>query len=168
MGETGDRMDRAGRYVLGLMGDEERERAERDLEIDPAFRNAMMEIAERMHVFDHMPASGQTTGQPAGKASEDGWRLIKEKIDAMPQMRAAPAVESTQPEPQVTFGRRRSDKKHGEIVPQTPAKSVGTGLHSVPGSRVLVLAFCLIAAFALGYVAGVTSAGPPPVAATVP
>ena len=81
MGDTGDRMDRAGRYVLGLMNDEERERAERDLEIDPAFRNAMVEIAERMHVFDHMPAPG--------REPEDHWRLIKEKIDAMPQMRAA-------------------------------------------------------------------------------
>jgi hypothetical protein len=181
MGEQGDRMDRAGRYVLGLMDDEERERAERDLEIDPAFRNAMVEIAERMHVFDRMPAADRTTGQPigrpadqaAGEAPEDGWRLIKEKIDAMPQMRAASAVEPAPPDltqsgPQVTFGRRRSDKKHGEIVPQTPAKSVGTGLHSVPNRRALALAFCLIAAFALGYVAGVTSAGPPPVAATAP
>ncbi len=52
MGDGGDRMDRAGRYVLGLMDDDERERAERDLEIDPAFRDAMMVIAERMHVFD--------------------------------------------------------------------------------------------------------------------
>lgn len=156
-GEQGDRMDRAGRYVLGLMDDEERERAERDLEIDPAFRNAMVEIAERMHVFDRMPAPD--------KAPEDGWRLIKEKITAMPQMRAAPAVEST-PESQVTFGRRRSDKKHGEINPQTPAKSVGTGLHSVPGSRALVLAFCLIAAFALGYVAGITSVPQPPAVVT--
>jgi len=33
VGQEGDRMERAGRYVLGLMGDEERERAERDLEI---------------------------------------------------------------------------------------------------------------------------------------
>ena len=56
LGDRGDRMDRAGRYVLGLMDDAERERAERDLEIDPAFRDAMVEIAERMHVFDHMPA----------------------------------------------------------------------------------------------------------------
>ena len=37
LGDRGDRMDRAGRYVLGLMDDDERERAERDLEIDPAF-----------------------------------------------------------------------------------------------------------------------------------
>ena len=142
-GETGDRMDRAGRYVLGLMDDEERERAERDLEIDPAFRDAMVEIAERMHVFDRMPAPD--------KASADGWRLIKEKITAMPQMRAAKAPE---PEPQVTFGRRRSDRMRSPIVPETSVETVGTGLHSVPGRRAFMLALCLIAAFALGYVTG--------------
>jgi hypothetical protein len=150
LGDRGDRMDRAGRYVLGLMDDDERERAERDLEIDPAFRDAMVEIAERMHVFDHMPAPD--------KAPEDGWRLIKEKITAMPQMRPAPAIEPT-PEPtqsgqQVAFGRRRSDKQRGTIVPEMPAKPMGTGLHSVPSHRALVLALFLIAAFALGYVAG--------------
>jgi hypothetical protein len=149
MGEMGDRMDRAGRYVLGLMDDEERERAERDLEIDPAFRDAMVEVAERMHVFDRMPAPDN--------APEDGWRLIKEKITAMPQMRAAKAVGPIQPEPQVTFGRRRSDRMRSPIVPEIPARTVGTGLHSVPSRRAFVLALCLIAAFALGYVAGVTS-----------
>ena len=69
MGETGDRMDRAGRYVLGLMDDEERERAERDLEIDSAFRDAMVEIAERMHLFDRFPAADETP--------QDHWRLFK-------------------------------------------------------------------------------------------
>ena len=151
LGDRGDRMDRAGRYVLGLMDDDERERAERDLEIDPAFRDAMVEIAERMHVFDHMPAPE--------KALLDGWRVIKERIAAMPQMRPAPAMEQTPPEPaqsgpQVTFGRRRSDKLRGTIVPEAPAKTIGTGLHSVPGRRALVLALFLVAAFALGYAAG--------------
>jgi hypothetical protein len=168
MGETGDRMDRAGRYVLGLMDDEERERAERDLEIDPAFREAMVEIAERMHVFDRSPAPDH----PTDKAPQDGWRLIKERIDAMPQMRSAalePASsEPAEPGPPVTFGRRRSDRMHGAIIPETPPKTIGTGLHSAPSRRALVLALCLIAAFALGYVAGVTSVEPPPAVATAP
>ena len=81
MGDTGDRMDRAGRYVLGLMDDDERERAERDLEIDPAFRDAMVAVAERMHVFDRTPAPDD--------APQDGWRLIQERIATMPQMRPA-------------------------------------------------------------------------------
>ena len=171
LGDRGDRMDRAGRYALGLMDDAERERAERDLEIDPAFRDAMMDIAERMHVFDHMPT-------PRDAAEEDGWRLLKERIAAMPQMRPAPAMESTSPEPsqseltqsgpQATFGRRRSDKLRGTIVPEAPAKTIGTGLHSVPGRRALVLALLLVAAFALGYVAGVTSVETPPAIPTAP
>ena len=37
-----DRMSRAGSYVLGLMDEADRERAERDLEIDPAFRDAVV------------------------------------------------------------------------------------------------------------------------------
>jgi hypothetical protein len=172
MGETGDRMDRAGRYVLGLMGDEERERAERDLEIDPAFRDAMVEIAERMHVFDRLPAPDE----PTDKAPQDGWRLIKERIAAMPQMRPAPEptppepapVELTQTEAPVTFGRRRSDRLRGTIMPEMPSKTIGTGLHSAPGRQALVLALCLIAAFALGYVAGVTSVGSTPSVATAP
>ena len=162
LGDRGDRMDRAGRYVLGLMDDDERERAERDLEIDPAFRDAMVEIAERMHVFDHMPASDKPIAQAAGNTLQDGWRLIKERLAALPQMR--PAIEPIMPEPaqsqpaqsgpQVTFGRRRSDKQRGTIVPEAPAKTIGTGLHSVPGRRALVLALFLAAAFALGYAAG--------------
>jgi hypothetical protein len=156
----GDRMDRAGRYVLGLMDDDERERAERDLEIDPAFRDAMMVIAGRMHIFDRAPDQppGQPTGQPSGKAAQDDWRQIKERIDAMPQMRPAPEAEAKPPEPpsetKVTFGRRRSDRRRDTIVPETPARTIGTGLHSIPGQRGLLLALCLIAAFALGYLAG--------------
>ena len=57
---------------------------------------------------------------------------------------------------------------HGTIMPETPPKPIGTGLHSAPSRRALVLALCLIAAFALGYVAGVTSVGTPSVGATAP
>jgi anti-sigma factor RsiW len=159
MADTGDRMDRAGRYVLGLMDDEERERAERDLETDPALREAMVEIAERMHVFDRAPASGH---EP-----QDQWRSIKERIDAMPQMQRGedvwrPAVggaETSQPQAEkpATFGRRKSDAVKTEIVP-SPVRGVDRiGPHSMPGRRALVLALCLAAAFALGYATGVSS-----------
>lgn len=164
MGEMGDRIDRAERYVLGLMDDEERERAERDLEVDPAFREAMVEMADRMHVFNRAPAAGET--QP------DAWRLVKERIAAMPQMRAAETDWKAQsgrtapdgeapPDKPVAFGRRRSDRLHAMTAPETPPRRVGMGLHSVPGRRALALALALIAAFALGYVAGVLSGGPP-------
>jgi len=59
MASESDRVARAGDYVLGLMNDRDRERAERDLEIDPAFRDTVMRLAERMHVFDR-------TGRPSG------------------------------------------------------------------------------------------------------
>ena len=158
MGDGGNRMDRAGRYVLGLMDDDDRERAERDLEIDPAFRDAVVEIAARMRVFERTPAPE--------KAPQDGWRRIKERIATMPQMRPAP--EPVQPEPQGTFGRRKSDKRRDTIVPEKPARTIGRGLHSVPGRRAFVLACCLIAAFALGYVAGISSAHWPATIATSP
>lgn len=158
MGEMGDRMDRAGRYVLGLMDDEERERAERDLEIDPAFRDAMVEIAGRMHVFDRMPSPGQAGGRPAGSGPQDHWRLIKEKIAAMPQMQAPPPPVPPPAEPTVAapaaFGRRRSDRMRTEFVKATPAKTLGIGLHAIPSNRALAMALWLIAAFVLGYVVG--------------
>ena len=123
----GDRMARAGSYVLGLMDDDERERAERDLEIDPAFRDAMMVIAERMHIFDRAPADRTNL---LARRRTDGWRQIKERIDAMPQMRPAPEPEPVPPEPaelrpQVTFGRRRSDRMRDTIIRRRQPKPSG-------------------------------------------
>jgi len=159
MADTGDRMDRAGRYVLGLMDDDERERAERDLEIDPAFRDAMVEVAERMHVFDRAPTSGH---EP-----QDQWRLVKDRIDAMPQMQrtedvwraAAGGAETSQPplEKPVTFGRRKSDTLKARIDPSSARGVDRIGPHSMPGRRAVVLALCLAAAFGLGYATGVSS-----------
>lgn len=153
MSETGDRMDRAGRYVLGLMDGEERERAERDLEVDQAFRDAMVEVAERMHVFDRMPVPDA--------ASQDGWRLIKQRIEAMPQMQPArpphPAADEPghdMPAKKTNFGRRKSDRLIVPAEPDAPTRVTGMGLHAVPGRRALALALCLVAVFALGYVAG--------------
>jgi anti-sigma-K factor RskA len=155
MTDQGDRMARAGNYVLGLMDDGERERAERDLEIDPSFRDAVVLIAERMHVFDHIAAPG--------KVPDGVWKQIKQRIAEMPQMRAMAT-----PEPPATFGRRRSDARRDTIMPAAP-KVRRIGLHSIPGWRAALLAASLIAAFALGYVAGVSSfAKPPPTAVTEP
>src|SRR5690242_12346885 len=76
MASESDRVARAGDYVLGLMNDRDRERAERDLQIDPAFRDTVMRLAERMHVFDR-----------TGSGDGDRWRLISQRIAEMPQMR---------------------------------------------------------------------------------
>ena len=129
-----DRMKRAANYVLGLMDDDERERAERELEIDPSFRDAVVEIAERMHVFDRIAAPD--------KAPEDGWKRLKDYIAGMPQMRAAAPPESpVAPEPPVTFGRRRSDARRETIAPAAAPKVIadraafGSGPASGDGCR---------------------------------
>lgn len=142
-----DRMTRAGNYVLGVMSDDERERAERDLEIDPGFRDAVVEMAGRMHVFDHIPAADKLPG--------DAWKAIEDRLSAMPQMRAAPA-EPDVPERQAPFGRRRSDVR-GAAAAAAPARFA----LPVPGRWALAVAAGLIAAFALGYVAGRTSLDAP-------
>ncbi|MEW9807158.1 hypothetical protein ABUE31_14290 [Mesorhizobium sp. ZMM04-5] len=155
----GDRMERAQRYVLGLMDDEERERAERDLETDHALREAMVEMAGRMRVFERRPAAEAAVDG----VHPDDWRLLKERLEAMPQMRPAAAPGPVQPaeekdqqvaEKPVTFGRRRSDRMPPPPPPAAAAGTHGTGLHSVPGRRALLLALCLIAAFVLGFIAG--------------
>lgn len=169
----GDRMDRAGRYVLGLMNDEERERAERDLEIDPAFREAMVTIAERMHVFGNAKPEAD---KPAA-ASQDPWRLIKDRIDAMPQMRPAdtpllhvpPAVvieaspgggaapgsstgqKSENGDKPATFGRRKTDISR---VPVTVQESEAKRFDASRRAMAVRLAIALVVAFVLGYVVG--------------
>lgn len=47
-----DRRARAGDYVLGLMDDAERDRAERDMASDVAFRKTVEDLAARMHALD--------------------------------------------------------------------------------------------------------------------
>lgn len=86
MPREADRMKRAGNYVLGLMDDVERARAERDLQIDPDFRAAVLGVAERMHLLDLKPDT----------ASADAWRAIAARIAELPQMRGSPAVGPSQ------------------------------------------------------------------------
>ncbi len=153
MGEMGDRIDRAERYVLGLMNDAERERAERDLEVDPAFRDAMVAMAERMRVFDRTP--------PADGATKDRWQLLKAHIEAMPQMRPAeppPAhpsdgglVRASKANP-AGFGRRKTDR----LPAPAPARDRPLSLRGR-----MALAMIVGAAFAAGYLAGVSSVSAP-------
>ncbi|MGO4841269.1 hypothetical protein AB4144_54335, partial [Rhizobiaceae sp. 2RAB30] len=64
-----------------LMDDVERARAERDLEVDPDFRAAVLRVAERMHLLDLKPDT----------ASADAWRSIAARIAELPQMRGSPS-----------------------------------------------------------------------------
>ena len=75
-----DRMARAGNYVLGLMNADDRERAERDLEVDPAFRDAVVDIAARMRIIDLGPAPGADAA--------DQWKQLARRIAEMPHMRS--------------------------------------------------------------------------------
>lgn len=85
-------MARAGNYVLGLMEEGDRQRAQRDLEIDPAFRDAVLRVAERMHLLDLNPA----------RAVEPGfWRAIATRIGELPQMRTARHAPATMTRPDV-------------------------------------------------------------------
>ncbi|HWK14405.1 MAG TPA: hypothetical protein VNS02_08430 [Rhizobiaceae bacterium] len=70
---TDDRMARAGAYVLGLMDDDARERAERDMLTDPAFLAYVARFASRM-------------GPPAGTAPET-WQTVAQHIASLPQMK---------------------------------------------------------------------------------
>ncbi|MBZ9916210.1 MULTISPECIES: hypothetical protein [unclassified Mesorhizobium] len=120
-----DRIARAGDYVLGLMNDAERGRAERDLEIDPAFRDAVVQLAERMHIFDRTEAAG----------GAERWRQITQRIGDLPQMRAV-GLENAKP------------------VIRGPARPHDVGFYSLGDRRGLAVAIGLVVAFALGYLAG--------------
>lgn len=125
MASESDRIARAGDYVLGLMNDAERERAERDLEIDPAFRDAVVQLAERMHVFDH--------AEP-----EERWKQITQRIGDLPQMRSSGLIDAASP----------------AVIQSLSQRPYGSGLHALGGRRGFAVAVGLIVAFALGYLAG--------------
>jgi len=141
-----DQMARAGNYVLGLLDDDQRERAERDLEIDPGFRDAVVQVAERMHMLDLKPAPET--------APADFWKTIAARIAELPQMRTVP-----QPDPALATETETEAARAGVIV-QSPVSRVRyVGPHSVPGPRATAIAAGLIAACAVGYVAGLATAG---------
>jgi anti-sigma-K factor RskA len=116
-----DRLSRAGSFVLGLMSEADRQRAERDLVVDPAFREAVLKFAERLQVLDVVPH------KELGGAEQ--WRLVATQIGEMPQMRRV-----------VEDG----------TAPAGKVWAVGRGLLS-RRSRQAVYAASLIAAFAAGY-----------------
>lgn len=133
MSSESDRVARAGDYVFGLMNDRERARAERDLEIDPAFRDAVLRLAERLRAFD-----------PAGaEARDDRWEQVTQRLAELPQMQTrlagipTPGTEAPPP-----------------MIHRLERKPYGVGLHSLGGRLGFVIALALVAAFALGYLAG--------------
>jgi anti-sigma-K factor RskA len=121
------RVARAGDYILGLMSDAERERAERDLEVDAAFRDTVMQMAERMRVFDR--------AIPDNDPSDGRWKLIAGRIAELPQMQFSVVGSDT--------AHHASNNRAGHLK-----------LLSATAARTLAVAIGLILAFALGYLAG--------------
>jgi anti-sigma-K factor RskA len=94
MSSDSDRYGRAGDYVMGRMGPAERERAERDLERDPKFREAVVRLAERLRRAD---------------VSADAalWQSVEAGLSDLPQMRAAATPRSREAAPQHVRRERR-------------------------------------------------------------
>jgi anti-sigma factor RsiW len=86
MGEEAERIARAQEYVTGSMNEADRERAEHDLAYDPAFRDAVLRLA-------------QATGRIANPGDGQRWSDVATNLSALPQMRSAlpPAAQATVP-----------------------------------------------------------------------
>jgi hypothetical protein len=132
MASESDRIARAGDYVLGLMNDRDRQRAERDLEIDPAFRDTVLRLAERMRVFDD--------AAPVDGASDNRWKLVSQRIADLPQMRLGALGEA--------------EAKPPVVIHRLERQPYGVDVHSLGRRRGTVIAIALATAFALGYLAG--------------
>lgn len=96
MSSDSDRYGRAGDYVMGRMAPAERERAERDIERDPQFREAVLRLSERMRRND-------------GAANLELWRSVEAGLNSLPQMRAAASPPSSRAG---RAGRRETARSH--------------------------------------------------------
>jgi anti-sigma-K factor RskA len=102
MSSDSDRYGRAGDYVMGRMEPAERERAERDLERDPQFREAVLRLSERIRRSDVV-------------ADKELWRAVEAGLGDLPQMRTAIAATPSS----LAKTRRRTDSSVAPSQPQT-------------------------------------------------
>jgi anti-sigma-K factor RskA len=129
-----DRMARAGDYVLGLMSDEERGRAEHDVVHDEAFRDAVFAATQQLHRLDLTAAPDPVPG--------DLWARISRRIADLPQL--DPSVERAAPH----SGTR--------AVPVGPARP-----RSAFVWRSMAMAASLLAACGIGYLGALATASQP-------
>ena len=126
-----DRLARAGNYVFGLMDEAERERAERDLERDASFREAVMEIAERQRLA-RLGEAPKTDGR---------WQAVSAQLAGLPQMQTL----QNEIKPSVASPAAAEDLPSG-AMPSRPDRPTVL--------RLAMLATALLTAFVLGYVMG--------------
>ena len=139
---TGDRMGRAEDYVLGLMDETERARAERDMTLDPEFRDCVLELAHKLQRLHDL--------KRPEKSADEAWKEIAERIAELPQMAGLAA--GRQPAPQA---KRAASLPLPVAKPRlAPRRPVGRGAHETGGRRGLVVAFGIAAVFAIGYLVG--------------
>ena len=143
MSAEGERLERAGRYVLGLMDESERERAERDLEFDAKFRAAVVGVAERMHLFD----PGKSTASPA-----QDWQHIAGRIAEMPHLKGA--AHGFVADAAAQTPRQAPRQPAPANMTAAPMRADNPGI----AWRRLSIALFVAAVFALGYAVGFWSA----------
>ncbi|KQZ14550.1 hypothetical protein ASD44_11055 [Mesorhizobium sp. Root554] len=144
MTDNEQRMARAGDYVLGLMSEEERDRAEHDMERDAAFRDAVLTAAQHFHKLDLTTAPEPVPDQL--------WQKVSERIASLPQMQAAETAPASPSKPRVAAN----------------ARPKRFGLHSLGGRGGFAIAASLAAACAIGYFGALaTVTNPQPVVVVV-
>jgi len=139
-----ERMARAEAYVFGLMNEHERDRAQRDMEVDPEFRECVMALGEqlrRLRERADVPVS----------IPEDAWQDISRRVAAMPHL----------------TGAETAARIAGMLPPAADASRKGLlrvrrpYAHQFGGWKGTVVAGALAAALVIGYLAGQTMAPPP-------
>ncbi len=131
MSSDSDRYGRAGDYVMGRMEPAERERAERDLELDPKFREAVLRLSERIRRSDTI-------------TDKELWRSVEAGLNNLPQMQTLSASQ--------TVGAGRSRRMTSRASPaRSPLLSGWKGALLIAG---------VAAACGASYVAGDRSSRP--------
>lgn len=132
-----DRMARAGAYVLGLLDDHARERAERDMLTDPEFLACVARFASQV--------------RPPAHAAPEAWEAVARHITELPQMKGMKEG-AVAPAP-------------GALLPGDGAKAhagnlraVGTSPSALGGARGSILAASLLVALCIGYAGGLLTA----------
>lgn len=143
-----DRIGRAEDYVLGLMDENERMRAERDMAVDPEFRDCVLDLAQKLQRLHETKRPGQT--------ADKAWSEIAARIAQLPQMAGTPrqrppARPEGPPAPPPAAGTPVKPPVKPRVAIRRPADR---GLHETGGRRGLVVALGIVAVFAIGYLVG--------------